>query len=168
MNEFEENMERSYRNHRENMDKISKEFEERKKDIDEDIKKVNEEYDKKIERSRRIGFIILFFFIFFSIRANILLKTSFYFKEYARTYQLYLLNDLNKKDVSVYDSNIIYNRILPSFYRSLVNPFEWTELQISKDDELLLKCKKQYKIEEEKRKEERKRAEETFNERFKN
>ena len=167
MSEFEENMERSYRNHRENMDKISKEFEERKKDIDEDIKKVNEEIEKRHKKYTRIFFIGLLLLLFFVIRFNLLMERARNFEKYAHDYSWYS-TEKEEKDRSVYDSDIIRNRILPSFLKSLVNPFEWTELQISKDDELLLKCKKQYKIEEEKRKEERKRAEETFNERFKN
>ena len=152
----------------------SEEFSEGMKKIGEDLhrkmREIDEEYEKRRKKTNRkflkIILPILFLFIFLNVKNAIMLNTTNNFKKYSIDYCYYLKHDLNNNNITVYDRDIIYNKLLPYFGRSFVNPFEWTELQISKDDELLKKCKEVYNIKEKERQEEEKEAKETFNERI--
>ena len=152
----------------------SEEFSEGMRKIDEDhyrkMREIDEEYEKRKKKIDRkfltIMLSFLFFIIFFNVKMGIISNTTINFKKYSSDYCVYLRDDLNKKDISIYDEDIIYNKLLPYYWRSFVNLFEWTELQISKNDDWLIKCKKVYNIKEKERQEEEKEAKETFNERI--
>ena len=151
---FEKGMEKITEKHQREMNRIDEEFRKRR---------------KKIDRKFLTIWILLFsFFIIFNVRNGVMINTTSKFKKYSRDYCNYLEYDLNKNNITVYDKDILYKKLLPYYWRSFVNPFEWTELQISKDDELLRKCKEAYLVKEKERQDKKREAEETFNERIKN
>jgi len=147
-------------------DDMMNNFQKRNKEYEDNIKRIDDEYEKRkkeIEK-KHLKIIILFcvIVIFLNVRNIIMLEVSSNFKEYARDYSLTI-----KESPSEYYSNIIYKKILPRYISSFFNPLEWTEKQISKDDDLLRKCKTEYEIKERERQLNRIEAERTFNERIK-
>ena len=151
---FEKGMEKITEKHQREMNRIDEGFRKRRKKID--------------RKFLTILGLLFFFFMFFNTRTRIMMEITSNFKSYSRDYCNYLEFDLKKNNMTVYDEDIIYKKLLPYYWRSFVNPFEWTELQISKEDELLRKCKEVYTVKEKERQDKKREAEETFNERIKN
>jgi len=147
MNDFNKRMKESDEEYNENIRKIDERYEKKKKEIDRKFLK------------RMILLVIVVIFI--NVKNIIMLEVSSNFEEYSRDYSKTIISS------SEYDKETIYKKLLPSYISSFVNPLEWTEKQISKDDELLRKCKTEYEIKERERQLNRTEAERTFNERIK-
>ena len=139
--------------------KKSKEIEKGYRD---NMRKIDEKYEKKKRKSNKRTILWFSILLLMFVKNIILINISSNFNSYAIDHSMSI-----KDNTSEYDKDIIYKRLLPSYLSSFVNPFEWTELQISKDDELLKKCKTVYEIRERERQLKRKEAEITFDERFK-
>ena len=155
-----------------NHEEFSKDMRKIREDHQREMRRIDDEYEKRKKKIDRkfltILLSIFFFFIIFNGKMTLMINTSSNFEKYSKDYCSYLRDDLDKNNITIYDKDIIYKKLLPYYWRSFVNPFEWTELQISKDDELLEKCKAIYKIKEKERQEKKKEAEKTFSERIKN
>ncbi len=147
MNNFNKRMKESGNEYNENMRKIDERYEKKKKEI-----------NRKFNRRMILLFSII---IFLNIRNGIMINVSSDFKGYSKDYSKTI------KTSSEYDEDITYKKLLPSYISSFVNPLEWTEKQISKNDELLRKCKIEYEIKEKERQLKRTEAERTFNKRVK-
>lgn len=100
-------------------------------------------------------------------RVIVVEKSRMKFSSYALDYVCFLMENDEETNVSFKDTKIIRNMLLPNFLVTAMNPFKWTEEQISDDDELLRECKAAWEIREKKRNVIRNTTEQSFSERRK-
>lgn len=124
---------------------------------------------EKIGTSKaRIMFVCWMLFVGFLLtRVIVVEKSRMKFSRYALDYVCYLRENDIETDISFEDVKSIKSALLSNFLVTAMNPFRWTEEQISDNDELLRECKAAWEIREKKRNVIRIAREQTFNERRK-
>lgn len=124
---------------------------------------------EKIGTSKaRIMFVCWMLFVGFLLtRVIVVEKSRMKFSRYALDYVCCLMENDEETNVSFKDTEIIKSMLLPNFLVTAMNPFRWTEEQISDDDELLRECKAAWEIREKKRNVIRITTEQSFSERRK-
>lgn len=108
---------------------------------------------------------IISFMLFFNFRLVRVHDAKWDFRSYASDYVEWVRETDEDADISYKDVNIIRDKMLPNYWSTVMNPFKWTDEQISSDDKLLYDCKLHWEYAERKRNTEKETAERTFNER---
>jgi hypothetical protein len=118
----------------------------------------------ELKRSDLMAAIFFVFVVFCFLRVICILPKFNKVEKYSYAY----VRSMEKIGIETdrYDKDIVFNRIIPYPVFVFLNPFVWTEKQISFDDDLLSEARLSFELEIRKENTEKELAKRTFNERY--